>query len=69
MPYMTTTDESKRRYSLASIARQAAIPPEVRKARAIAAGKARWAGKTQRERRAHALNMVKARQWSKKNPK
>ena len=66
---MTTTDESKRKYSLASIARQAAIPPEVRHQRAVVAGKARWAGKTQKERRLHALMMVKERQWSKKNPK
>lgn len=55
------SEESRKKYSEASKRRQAAIPPEVRKAWMIRAAKMRWATKSVAQRRAHALKMVKAR--------
>ena len=55
------TEESRKRYSAASIARQAKIPPEVRKAWMSVCGKKRWEGISAEDRRAYALMMVNKR--------
>lgn len=62
-------DEQQQRflnYSNASKARQAMIPPEIRKARASAAALAKWKDISKEERREHALKMVEARIHRKK---
>ena len=55
------TEESRKRYSDASIARQAKVPPEVRKAWMSVCGKKRWEGISAEDRRAYSLRMVLAR--------
>lgn len=55
------TEESRKRYSAASIARQAKVPPEVRKAWMSVCGKKRWEGVSPEDRRAYSLRMVLAR--------
>ena len=59
-------EESRKRYSEASKARQAKIPPEVRKAWMSVVGKKRWEGVSAEDRRAYSLKMVLAR-TNKKN--
>ncbi len=49
-------------YSRASILRQSLISPEIRKARARAAAKARWSKVSKEDRTAHAYKMIKAKQ-------
>lgn len=49
------------KYSAASKARQAKIPPEVRKAWMSVVAKQRWANVSPEDRRVYALKMVEAR--------
>lgn len=62
---MNPEEKKFQNYSQASRLRQSKIPPSVRRARASAAAKAKWAAFTPEERKAHSLKMTQAKQFGK----